>query len=111
MRLAFSMAEDLKPFNVAAIAVTPGFLRSEAMLDNFGVTEKNWKEGAKRDKFFAFSETPYYIGRAVAALAADPNIMEKTGKTLATWDLSEEYGFTDIDGTQPHWQRNYEKEK
>lgn len=110
MRLAFSMAEDLKPFNVATIAVTPGFLRSEAMLDNFGVTEKNWKEGAKRDKFFAFSETPHYIGRAIAALAADPQIMEKTGQTLATWDLAEEYGFTDLDGTQPHWQRNYEAE-
>ena len=110
MRLAFAMAHDLEPFNVAAIAVTPGFLRSEAMLDNFGVAEKNWREGAKKDKFFAYSETPHYIGRAIVALASDPDIMHKTGQTLATWDLAQVYGFTDIDGTQPHWQRNYEIE-
>lgn len=79
------------------------------MLDNFGVTKDNWKEGAKKDKFFAFSETPHYIGRAIASLSADPTIMKKTGQTLATWDLMEEYGFTDIDNTQPHWQRNYER--
>jgi NAD(P)-dependent dehydrogenase (short-subunit alcohol dehydrogenase family) len=110
MRMARTMAEDLRPHHVAAIAVTPGFLRSEAMLDNFGVTEANWRDGAKRDKFFAFSETPHYIGRAIAALAADPHLLDKTGQTLATWDLAEEYGFTDLDGSQPHWQRNYEAE-
>ncbi len=110
MRMAFTMAQDLKPHNVAAIAVTPGFLRSEAMLDHFGVTEENWRDGVKRDKFFAFSETPHYIGRAIAALAADPRPMNKTGQTLATWDLAEEYGFTDVDGSQPHWRRNYEAE-
>ncbi len=110
MRMARTMAEDLRPHNVAAVAVTPGFLRSEAMLENFGVTEDNWRDGAKRDKFFAFSETPHYIGRAIAALAADPRLMDKTGQTLATWDLSEEYGFTDLDGSQPHWQRNFEAE-
>ncbi len=110
MRMARTMAEDLKPHNVAAVAVTPGFLRSEAMLDHFGVTEANWRDGAKRDKFFGFSETPHYIGRAIAALAADPHLMDKTGQTLATWDLAEEYGFTDLDGSQPHWQRNFEAE-
>lgn len=110
MRMAFTMAKELEPHNVASIAVTPGFLRSEAMLDHFGVTENNWREGAKQDKFFAFSETPHYIGRAIAALASDPKIMTKTGQTLATWDLAEEYGFTDIDGSRPHWQRNYEAE-
>lgn len=78
------------------------------MLENFGVSEANWKEGAKKDKFFAFSETPHYIGRAIAALASDPLILQKSGKTLATWDLAEEYNFTDFDGTQPNWQRNYE---
>jgi NAD(P)-dependent dehydrogenase (short-subunit alcohol dehydrogenase family) len=110
MRMARTMAEDLKPHNVAAVAVTPGFLRSEAMLDHFGVTEANWRDGTKRDKFFAFSETPHYIGRAIAALAADPHLMAKTGQAVATWDLAEEYGFTDLDGSQPHWQRNYEAE-
>jgi NAD(P)-dependent dehydrogenase (short-subunit alcohol dehydrogenase family) len=111
MRMAFSMAKELEVYNVAAIAVTPGFLRSEAMLDHFGVTEQTWREAVKKDKFFAFSETPQYIGRAIVALASDPKIMEKTGQTVATWDLAEEYGFTDLDGTQPHWQRNYEAEK
>ena len=108
MRMARTMAIELEPHNLAAIAVTPGFLRSEAMLGD--LTEANWRERIKQDKFFAFSETPHYIGRAIAALAADPSIMNKSGQTLATWDLAEEYGFTDLDGTQPHWQRNYEAE-
>lgn len=107
MRMAFTMAKDLEPYHVAALAVTPGFLRSEAMLDHFGVTEKTWHDAIKKDKYFSFSETPHYIGRAIVALAADPKIMEKTGQTLATWDLAEEYGFTDLDGTRPHWERNY----
>lgn len=110
MRMAYTMAKELEPYNVASIAVTPGFLRSEAMLDHFGVTESNWREGANQDKFFAFSETPHYIGRAIVALASDSEIMAKTGQTLATWDLAEEYGFTDIDGGRPHWQRNYDAE-
>jgi NAD(P)-dependent dehydrogenase (short-subunit alcohol dehydrogenase family) len=108
MRMAKTMAIELEPHNVAAIAVTPGFLRSEAMLGD--LTEENWRERIKEDKFFAFSETPHYIGRAIVALAADPKVMTKTGQTLATWDLAEEYGFTDLDGTQPHWQRSYEAE-
>jgi NAD(P)-dependent dehydrogenase (short-subunit alcohol dehydrogenase family) len=108
MRMAKTMAIELEPYNVAVIAVTPGFLRSEAMLGD--LTEENWRERIKEDKFFAFSETPHYIGRAIAALAADSKVLAKTGLTLATWDLAEEYGFTDIDGTQPHWQRNYEAE-
>ena len=108
MRMAKTMAIELEPHGVASLAITPGFLRSEAMLEGFGVTEENWQEGAQKDRFFAFSETPHYIGRAVAVLASDQNIMSKTGQTLATWDLAEEYGFTDLDGTQPHWQRNFE---
>lgn len=108
MRMARTMAMDLEPHGVAALAVTPGFLRSEAMLDHFGVTAQNWREGAKQDRFFAFSETPHFIGRAIVALASDPRRMTKTGQTLATWDLAEEYGFDDIDGTRPHWQRNYD---
>ncbi len=107
IRLAYAMAEELRPHGVAAVALTPGFLRSEAILDHFGVTEANWQEGAQKDPHFIASETPAYIGRAVAALAADPDIMAKAGRALSTWDLSEEYGFTDIDGRQPHWGRYY----
>jgi NAD(P)-dependent dehydrogenase (short-subunit alcohol dehydrogenase family) len=107
IRLAFAMAEDLRPYNVAAMAVTPGFLRSEAMLEHFGVTEANWQEGAKTDPNFISSETPFFVGRAVAALAADPNVMQKTGKAFSSWGLSDEYGFSDIDGRRPHWGRYF----
>ncbi len=107
MRLAFGMAQELRQHNVAAVAVTPGFLRSEEMLEHFGVTEANWQDGAEKDPFFIASETPYFVGRAVAALAADPNIMAKTGQALSSWGLSDEYHFADIDGRQPHWGRYY----
>jgi NAD(P)-dependent dehydrogenase (short-subunit alcohol dehydrogenase family) len=103
IRLAVAQAAELQPHGVAAVAITPGFLRSEAMLENFGVTEANWRDGAAEDPDFAFSETPAYLGRAVAALAADPDIMAKTGRALATWGLYREYGFTDADGTRPDW--------
>jgi NAD(P)-dependent dehydrogenase (short-subunit alcohol dehydrogenase family) len=107
IRLAFAQAAELRPHGVAAVAVTPGFLRSEAVLDYFGVTEDTWRDAVAQDPHFAYSESPAYLGRAVAALAADPNIMDKTGRALATWGLYQEYGFTDIDGTQPdfaaHW--------
>lgn len=109
IRLAYAMAQELRPYGVGALAVTPGFLRSEEMLDHFGVTEQNWRDGAKKDPHFIASETPYFVGRAVAALAADPAVLEKTGKALSSWDLSTEYGFSDIDGRQPHW-GNYFKE-
>ncbi len=107
MRMAKTMAEELKPFGVTALAVTPGYLRSEAVLDHFGVRECNWRDAIVQDKFFAFSETPHYLGRAVVALATDPHVATYAGQTLATWDLGEQYGFTDLDGTQPHWQRNF----
>lgn len=103
IRLAVAQAAELKAHGIAAVAITPGFLRSEAMLEGFGVSEDNWRDGAAKDPNFAFSETPTYLGRAVAALAGDPGIMAKTGRALATWDLYEEYGFTDVDGTQPDW--------
>ncbi len=103
IRLATALAHELRPHNVAAVALTPGFLRSEAMLDHFGVTEANWREGAAQDPHFIASETPHYIGRAVVALAADPNVMAKSGQALATWHLAYEYGFTDADGSQPDW--------
>ncbi|GAA3475809.1 hypothetical protein GCM10018966_003350 [Streptomyces yanii] len=103
IRLAVAQAVELKAHGIAAVAITPGFLRSEAMLEGFGVTEANWRDGAAKDPNFARSETPAYLGRAVAALAADPDIMAKTGRALATWGLYKEYGFTDADGTQPDW--------
>lgn len=103
IRLAFDMSEELAPRGVAALAVTPGFLRSEAMLERFGVTEANWRDGIAKDRGFAASETPCYVGRAIAALAADPNVLAKTGKVFASWTLAREYGFTDLDGSQPHW--------
>ncbi|MFA1548150.1 SDR family oxidoreductase [Actinomadura chokoriensis] len=107
IRLAVAQAAELKPYGVAAVAVTPGFLRSEAVLDHFGVTEDNWRDGVAQDPHFAHSESPAYLGRAVAALAADPDIMDRTGRALATWGLYREYGFTDADGTRPdfaaHW--------
>ncbi|MFK7691760.1 SDR family oxidoreductase [Paenibacillus sp. HJGM_3] len=109
VHLAEAMAADLKPHNVTALALTPGFLRSEAMLDHFGVTKSNWRDAAKQDPHFIASETPLYVGRAVAALAADPNVSEKSGQSLSTWGLSEEYDFVDEDGTRPHW-GNYFKE-
>lgn len=103
IHLAAGMAADLRPHGVTALAVTPGFLRSEAMLDHFGVTEENWREGAQRDPHFIASETPAYIGRAVAALAADPRVAAKSGQTLSSWGLAREYGFTDLDSSRPDW--------
>jgi NAD(P)-dependent dehydrogenase (short-subunit alcohol dehydrogenase family) len=103
IRLAFAQAEELRPHGVTALALTPGFLRSEAMLDHFGVTEANWRDGAKKDPHFIASESPGYVGRAVAALAADPDVRRSGGQALATWDLYKVYGFTDRDGSQPDW--------
>lgn len=103
IQLAKTQAAELRPHHVAAVALTPGFLRSEAMLENFGVTEANWRDAAAQDEHFAVSETPAYIGRAVVALASDEDIMRRTGASLATWTLAREYGFTDVDGTQPDW--------
>jgi NAD(P)-dependent dehydrogenase (short-subunit alcohol dehydrogenase family) len=102
---ALAMASELYPHGVAAVAITPGFLRSESMLEGFGVTEKNWRDGGKKDKNFLTSESPLYIGRAVAALAADPKIMKRTGQLFSSWELAREYKFTDVDGTRPDWGR------
>ncbi len=103
IRLAFAQAHDLRPYGVAAVAVTPGFLRSEAMLEHFGVTEATWEDGARIDPNFIASETPHFVGRAVAHLAADPDVMAKSGQAIASWDAAEEYGFTDVDGSRPDW--------
>jgi NAD(P)-dependent dehydrogenase (short-subunit alcohol dehydrogenase family) len=109
IRLAFAMAQELKREGIAAIAVTPGFLRSERMLEHFGVTEENWRDGAKRDPHWIASETPFYVGRAVAALAADKNVMKKSGRVFTAAELAEEYGFTDADGSRPSWRKYIEK--
>ena len=103
IRLAFGMARELRKRNITALALTPGFLRSEAMLERFGVTEANWQDGAKKDPHFIASETPFYVGRAVAALASDPHLSKKSGRVFSSWDLALEYGFMDVDGRQPNW--------
>jgi NAD(P)-dependent dehydrogenase (short-subunit alcohol dehydrogenase family) len=103
IRLAFAMSEELREHEVAAVAVTPGFLRSEAMLEHFGVTAETWRDGAKQDPHFLFSETPRFVGRGVAALASDPDVMKKTGGLFSSWQLAAEYGFDDVDGTRPDW--------
>ncbi len=103
IRLAFAMARELRGRGVTALAVTPGFLRSEQMLDHFGVSEEAWREAVRQDPHFAHSETPYFVGRAVAALAADADVASKAGKVLSSWDLAREYGFEDRDGRRPDW--------
>ena len=103
IRLAYAMAADLYAHHVTALAVTPGFLRSEAVLDSLGVTEANWRNGIEKDEYFAESETPCFIGRAISALAADRNVARKNGGLFSSWDLAKEYGFTDVDGRKPDW--------
>ena len=103
IRLAYAMACDLHAHKVTALAVTPGFLRSEAVLDHFGVTESNWREAIGKDEYFAESETPCFVGRAIAALAADPDVARKSGGLYSSWELAKEYGFTDVDGRRPDW--------
>src|SRR6266852_116346 len=105
-RLAYAMAEELYKHGVAAVAVTPGFMRTEAILESFGVTEANWREAAENNpkaKRYGFihSETPCFVGRAIAALAADPRVLEKSGGLYSSWGLAREYGFTDLDCSQP----------
>jgi len=97
---------------ITCVGLTPGFLRSEAMLDHFGVTEANWREAIAKDPYFEGSETPYYIGQAVVALALDENVFSKSGKVLSTWALSEEYpSVVDKDGTKPHWENFFKTKK
>jgi len=109
IRLAFIQARELRKHDVAAVAVTPGFLRSEFMLEHFGVTAETWREGAKKDSNFIASESPLYVGRGVAALAADPEVKSKSGKVFASWTLAHEYGFTDVDGSRPDWGTHFEQ--
>ncbi len=110
IRFAKAQAADLRDTGVTAVALTPGFLRSEAVLDHFGVTEPTWRDAIKKDRHFAVSETPRYVGRAVAALAADAEIARWSGQALSSWQLAHEYGFTDVDGTRPDWGAHYATE-
>ncbi len=101
--LVATMAEELRKHKVAAIAITPGFLRSETMLQRFGVTEENWRDGAKKDPCFLESESPLFVGRAVAALAADSNVLARSGDLTSSWEVARELGFTDADGRCADW--------
>jgi NAD(P)-dependent dehydrogenase (short-subunit alcohol dehydrogenase family) len=102
IRLGFSQARELAPHGCAAVALTPGWLRSEMMLENFEVTEGNWRDAAaSQPHFAAISESPRFVGRAVAALAADPDVMRRSGGSFSSGGLAREYGFTDVDGSQP----------
>ena len=102
LRLAFAQGEELASHGCTAVALTPGWLRSEMMLEHFGVTEENWRDGAKVNPHFAaISESPRFVGRAVAALAADPDLQRRNQGSFSSGELAREYGFTDVDGSQP----------
>ena len=105
IRMAFALSQELKERDITAVAVTPGFLRSEWMLDHFGVTEANWRDAAQKVPEFIASETPLFVGRCIAALAADPNVRSRNGRVFASWDLAGDYGVDDADGTRPHFVR------
>lgn len=100
-RMAWGLSKELEPHGCTSLSLTPGWLRSEMMLDGFGVTEANWRDAMKEDPDFVRSETPHYVGRAVAHLAADANVHRFNGQSLSSGQLAKEYGFTDLDGSQP----------
>ena len=108
MRTAELLAPELIPHGITAVSLTPGFLRSEAVLEHYGVKESNWRDAIKQDPYFAGSETPFFVGRAVAALAADRRAILKTGTLLRSGELAEEYGITDIDGARPNLKGTWE---
>jgi NAD(P)-dependent dehydrogenase (short-subunit alcohol dehydrogenase family) len=101
--LALNMAPELLPYGVAAMAIVPGFLRSESMLERKGVTEDHWRDAGKKDPNFLESESPLFVGRAIAALAQDPNVLERSGQLCSSWELAREYKFNDYDGRRPDW--------
>ncbi|MGW2448529.1 SDR family oxidoreductase [Streptomyces sp. NPDC001675] len=101
LRMAFALGHELGPRGASAVALTPGWMRSEIMLEAFGVREENWRDALDREPHFAISETPRYTGRAVAALAADPGVSRFNGRSLSSGGLAQEYGFTDLDGSRP----------
>jgi len=102
IRLAFAQGKELAAHGCGAVALSLGWMRSEMMLDTYGVTEENWREAQRGSPHFvAISESPRFVGRAVAALAADPELHRRNGGSFASGGLAREYGFTDIDGSQP----------
>jgi NAD(P)-dependent dehydrogenase (short-subunit alcohol dehydrogenase family) len=101
LRMAFALAHELEKHRATAVALTPGWLRSEHMLEAYGVTEANWQDATSRSPHFAISESPAFVGRAVAALAQDPDVSRWNGRSLSSGQLAKVYGFTDIDGSQP----------
>ncbi len=101
LRMAFALAHELKPHAATAVALTPGWLRSEVMLEAYGVTEWNWRDATRKSPHFAISESPVFVGRAVAALAGDPDVSRWNGQALSSGQLARVYGFTDLDGSQP----------
>ncbi|MGW0753914.1 SDR family oxidoreductase [Streptomyces sp. NPDC002587] len=101
LRMAFALGHELGPRGATAVALTPGWLRSEMMLDTFGVAEENWRDALATVPHFCISETPSYVGRAVAALAADPDVARWNGQSLSSGQLARVYGFTDLDGSRP----------
>ena len=107
--LAMMMADELRRHRVASLAITPGYLRSESMLQHYGVTEETWRDGAKKDPHFIASESPLFVGRAIAALAADPNLLAHSGDVASSWELAREYGLSDADGSRPDWGRHAEQ--
>jgi len=102
LRMAWAHAKDLAPHGATSVAITPGWLRSEMMLEHFGVTEANWRDATTNIPHFAISETPRFVGRAVAALAADPNVARWNGQSLSSGGLAQVYGFSDLDGSRPN---------
>lgn len=99
-------AAELAPHGISTLAVTPGFLRSESMLQHFGVTEQNWRDGGKKDSNFLQSESPLFVGRTIAALAADPKAHARSGMLVGSWELARDYGVYDYDGRRPDWGRH-----
>lgn len=100
-RLAWAQSEELRPYQVSAVALTPGWMRSEMMLDHFGVTEATWREATQQEPHFVIAESPRFVGRAVAALAADPEQLRWSGQSFSSGQLAQVYGFTDLDGSRP----------
>ena len=101
LRMGFSLGHELKPHGATAVSLTPGWLRSGAMLEAFGVTESNWRDATRRVPGFAISESPAFVGRAVAALAQDPDVSRWNGQSLSSGQMAKIYGFTDLDGSRP----------
>ena len=100
-RIAWGLAQEFKAHRATAVALTPGWMRSELMLEHHGVSESNWRDAVERSPHFCISESPRYLGRAVAALAGDPELARWNGQSLSSGQLAQVYGFTDLDGTRP----------